>query len=160
MSGRVRKLTDEAITEIREMYSSGVDPNVIGEYFNVTGATVRKYTRDLRDVYYSAVKENEEKKPFNLNREGCKRCKYGCVMFGFGSGVACDYLEITGKRRGCPGIGCTKFEPGSQLVKPRKSITINFESVKRFEDDRYDWYGSWDFRKAEKKKNDPKRTGD
>ena len=44
-----------------------------------------------------------------LVSEKCKKCKYkGEILFGE---LCCDYIWITGKRRGCPaGDECNKFK--------------------------------------------------
>lgn len=45
----------------------------------------------------------------SLVSEKCEKCKYkGEVLFGE---LCCDYILITGKKRGCPaGDECDKFE--------------------------------------------------
>ncbi|MDO4803354.1 MAG: helix-turn-helix transcriptional regulator [Lachnospiraceae bacterium] len=45
----------------------------------------------------------------------CAECKYRGMV---GRTHCCDYLTITGHRRGCGVIGCKRFEPGkrSQLI--------------------------------------------
>lgn len=45
----------------------------------------------------------------SLVSERCEKCKYkGEVFFGE---LCCDYILITGKKRGCPaGDKCNKFE--------------------------------------------------
>lgn len=48
-----------------------------------------------------------------LVSDKCKDCKYkGEVLFGE---LCCDYILITGKKRGCPaGDDCDKFEERKQ----------------------------------------------
>lgn len=153
-----RKLWDSDIEAIREMYASGIHPDDIAPLYGVKSPTIYRYTRDLREVFEEARKKD---KPFNYYHEGCRKCKYATKLFGAGLTIACDYLEITGKRRGCPGVGCTKFEKRTKpLRKPKRSIVINFENTKRYENDRYDYYGDWDSRKAQKEKDDSKGSGE
>lgn len=49
----------------------------------------------------------------------CLTCKYrGLIKFN-GRELACDYMLITGKPRGCPaGPGCSKRERGAREKEP------------------------------------------
>ena len=44
----------------------------------------------------------------NYSRQ-CSKCRFRGVL---GNKPCCDYLTITGKRRGCSPIGCIRFETG------------------------------------------------
>lgn len=47
-----------------------------------------------------------------------ERCK-GCYFYGQRT-ETCDYLLVTGERRGCPpGPRCTRFQAGDYIVKRR-----------------------------------------
>ena len=50
----------------------------------------------------------------SLVSERCKNCRYkGEVLFGE---LCCDYILITGEKRGCPaGDECDKFEEKEQM---------------------------------------------
>lgn len=41
----------------------------------------------------------------------CQKCKYILTNGHSGKDMTCMYLEITGKRRGCPVGWCDKYEP-------------------------------------------------
>lgn len=56
-------------------------------------------TKRWRDVKNKEI--NQQKKNY------CLYCEYSSTI---GSGVVCDYIGKTGKRRGCSPIGCVKFE--------------------------------------------------
>lgn len=51
----------------------------------------------------------------NVNTGLCKKtdCKYGSRTSGL---HVCDYMLITGKRRGCPVEDCKRYEPGTRPV--------------------------------------------
>ncbi len=54
--------------------------------------------------------------------KGCLTCSYFAR-----DTKTCDYVLITGRRRGCPaGIGCVKYE---RAVKKKPSLDINFRRL-------------------------------
>lgn len=101
---------------------------------NLCSAICRgKYARRLNsgqpisDYAYNIYKQQqrEEKKKANAGKKAaalqyadpnvntglCKKtdCKYGSRTSGL---HVCDYMLITGKRRGCPVEDCKRYEPG------------------------------------------------
>lgn len=78
------------------------------------------------------MSKNKEPRPWSSYSEAeirankekyCKKCVYR-LAGGYGSSntlLTCDYLAITGKRRGCSPIDCEKFKAGRQI---RRKINI------------------------------------
>ena len=54
------------------------------------------------------------------HKKRCIKCKYSYVPNIKGAIIVCDYLDKTGRRRGCPAENCDKFEPREELRKGRK----------------------------------------
>ena len=49
------------------------------------------------------------------NQKICKKCAYrGIAIAGT---ITCDYISITGKKRGCPAGDCDKFIKGNPSKK-------------------------------------------
>ena len=58
----------------------------------------------------------------------CNSCIYRCLAsVGYGN-ATCDYMLITGKRRGCPGgNNCTKYEEG---IKKKRVSRLQFAKIR------------------------------
>ena len=57
---------------------------------------------------------------------GCRKCR-SCKYHGYLSAshlIYCDYLSITGHKRGCLPEDCTKFEPIRSIRRRNKSISL------------------------------------
>lgn len=67
--------------------------------------------------------KKEHKKPLRApDPNECKR-KDTCVYAGTMSGIPfCNYLSITGQRRGCPVQGCTKYKRKPQKKKQEVDV--------------------------------------
>lgn len=50
----------------------------------------------------------------NADREKCKTCQYRAGSSNSKSG--CDYIEHTGRSRGCSVADCDKYEKGDRLI--------------------------------------------
>ena len=75
----------------------------------------RTHTKAMQDKWKKA-KRTEPKKAPDPNE--CKK-KEKCIYGGTAGGIKiCDYYSITGKRRGCPVKGCTKYERKQKRKKP------------------------------------------
>lgn len=62
------------------------------------------------------------------NQKICKKCKYrGIVISGT---ITCDYISITGKKRGCPAGDCDKFIKGNPSKKKELVIGVENEETK------------------------------
>ena len=51
----------------------------------------------------------------------CRKCLYSWKHLS-GNEAYCDYLGKTGKRRGCPVEGCTRFEDAKPVKNGKTSI--------------------------------------
>ena len=51
----------------------------------------------------------------------CRKCLYSWKHLS-GNEAYCDYLGKTGKRRGCPVEGCTRFEDVAPVKKGKTAI--------------------------------------
>ena len=51
----------------------------------------------------------------------CRKCLYSWKHLS-GNEAYCDYLGKTGKRRGCPVEGCTRFEADEKGRKGKKGL--------------------------------------
>ncbi len=62
------------------------------------------------------------------NRRKCKTCKYR----GENDKNGCDYIYITGHRRGCPVEECDKYEKGNR-IHTRNTIHYSIpHEIKRY----------------------------
>ena len=69
--------------------------------------------RELRKTYRKECKK-PEKAPDPNECKRKKSCRYSGKMSGM---LICNYLSITGERRGCPVQGCTKYKRKPRLKK-------------------------------------------
>lgn len=59
------------------------------------------------------------RKMLKITEKLCKSCKYSMSFSAGMNGVACNYLCITKKRRGCAAGECDKYEKGPRITKER-----------------------------------------
>ena len=64
----------------------------------------------------------------DINEKYCRTCRYHGWLGNHA--LTCDYILITGKRRGCPaGPGCTKREEGKRERSELGLLSIPKEAI-------------------------------
>ncbi len=96
------RLTKEQIGTIRAGLESGMSPKEISELMQLNYKTVYSWVTKIKA-------EDEDARGGAPDMTRCRRCEYSGQLGG--PLVVCDYLLITGHRRGCPaGRKCTRFK--------------------------------------------------
>lgn len=91
-------LTEEQTEKIAELANKGYRQCDIARELNLSANMVRYWFAKSRDAENTVIKATKK----------CGTCKYR-------SRICCEYILVTGKKRGCSPYGCDKYEKGSFL---------------------------------------------
>lgn len=126
--------------QLREYVEAGRTNEEIGQLMGVSKTTVQKWIKEngmngIRQHGGNNRKpEDEPKKPksskrkpeekkvhgHNANRRLCKTCKYRPPAVDKNKGFGCEYILVTGHRRGCEVEDCSVYEKGRPVRKDGK----------------------------------------
>lgn len=103
--------------ELRKLADEGLSMDQIGKQMHASAPTIREWMKEQDiEINLEARKRREQK-----NRETKQRTVKKCRTCRFRSDKqnanGCDYAWLTGKIRGCPIAGCTRYEKGNRIKR-------------------------------------------
>lgn len=101
------KIPNDIQDQMRARYLAGERPVDIAKEFGVSRSKVENLTRDIRENRYKQSQQPEG--TVYCNTSISSKCRYGATVNTQAAGL-CNYILITGCKRGCPWQECTKFE--------------------------------------------------
>lgn len=104
----VPKKAEPKKPSIRDLVLQGLSKQ---EVCRITGCTPVTYTQTKYQLRKKGLLPKKDEQPQEKTAVKCSEVQGKCIYAGkAGTTPICDYLEITGARRGCPTEACTKFE--------------------------------------------------
>lgn len=117
-------MEEEQTKKLIELYVKGYPYRIITK---ITGINYNRAKNEVRRLIAEGVLIDRKIKPkdkeqpvgtVKCTKAVSRKCIYGSD-YAPGETALCNYILITGKRRGCPACACDKFKQGK---KKKKSI--------------------------------------
>lgn len=108
---------DIDVRELKRLREQGLSMNEIGERLNVSAAK----------AYYELGKLGLAKRGTTKTKKKCPSCIYRGDAQGKNG---CDYILITGHRRGCSVDECIKYEKGKRKQSKKEEEVVQVQPDK------------------------------
>jgi hypothetical protein len=125
------------LDKIAELYNQGWTCEAIGKEINYSSDNVVKNVRKMiKDGRLKKRKKPRTITEINVKRKAaektthnenavccCQEISSHCIYGSRHMEMLCNYITLTGKRRGCSYLECTKYEEGTP-IDARRSISL------------------------------------
>lgn len=113
----LRKLAEQGLNMQEIGEKMGASHTTVGRWLDENNIQINENARRMREK----EKRAEETRKQGKAKKKCATCRYRADAVAING---CDYVDLMEHSRGCPIIGCTKYEKGPRIRRKKKKMKL------------------------------------